>query len=275
MPVAAVSPLALKSTLMDESGVSLIELLVAMVGGIIVMAALLSILLFSTDEQSYLSERGQANRLGRVAMTSVITGLHSSCTGFGETPIEAPSSTPESPMAKSGALNLWYISAYGSPSSEKAVLTSVYEHDVFWESSGKTSNTGEPLGKLWDWSFESKSGSGPGTTAGKWEFPALTKANAKRHLLGENVIPLSLSGTNTIFQYYSVSTTTGALSEVASANVPTEAAANKIVKVSIAFKQAPVSKSTKLARTATFSDSVVVRFNPTETGTNAKDEPCT
>ncbi len=268
-------PLRLPPTLAAESGTTLIELLVAIVGGIVVMIALLGVLLFSTNEESYLSERGEANKVGRAAMTRVIDELHSSCTGSGTTAIQAPSGTPETPLASSGALNLWFISAYGTSTSAKAVLTSVYEHDVFWKSSGKTSNTGEPLGALWDWSFQSTTGSGPGTAAGKWEFPALKEANAKRRLLAENVVPPSSSGADTIFQYYTISPTTGSLSEVAAASVPTEAAANKISKVTIAFKQAPHSKSTKLDRMVAFNDSVLVRFNATETGTSAKDEPCT
>jgi Tfp pilus assembly protein PilV len=260
------------SQLRAEHGFTLIELLVAMISTTIIMLAIVGLLIFTTNQASRITERVQANRIGRLAMTRITDELHSSCTGFGTDAIQGPS--PESPLASTGPLNLWFISAYGSGSGKEAVEKTVYEHDVNWTATKKNAS-GEQLGTLTDYSFESKSGSGPGTASNKWEFPTLKTANAKANVLATNVIPLTISGANTIFQYYKLSSETGKFSQITS-SIPTEAAANAVAKVSIGFVQAPEGKAgeSKLARAAPFSDAVVLRLNPTETGEGVKDEPC-
>ncbi len=260
-------------TVTADHGTTLVEMLVAMVSAIVVILALFKILEFSTGEESRLSERVQADRIGRLAMSRVVDELHSSCTGFGSGSIQGPSATPSAPLASTGTLDLWFISAYGSATSGNAVISTVYEHDIHWTSTG-ASNTGEPLGTLTDYAFESVKGSGPGTASGAWEFPALTTANAKARVLATNVIPATVSGTKTIFQYYALPSATGEFALIA-ANIATEAKANKIVKVTITFKQAPESANTQLDRVVSYNDAVVLRFNPAETGETSKDEPCT
>jgi hypothetical protein len=261
--------LALPLTQNAEYGTTLIELLVAMLTAIVVLFALLAILEFSTNQEARLSERVQADRIGRTAMARMVDELHSSCTGFGATAIQAPSTTPVSPLASSGPLDLWFISSYGSSSSGKAVITKVFEHDIHWGSTG-TSNTGEPLGTLTDYSFEDTGGTSP-----NWKFPELKTANASAHVLARNVIPPKVSSANTIFQYYKFSSTsTGALAAVTE-KIPTAATANELAKVAISFTAAPEAGSTKLDRMVPFNDAVLLRFNATETGTEAKDEPCT
>lgn len=258
-----------------DQGFTLIELLVAMALAMVVMLALFVILEFSTNQETRISERVQADRIGRRSMTKVVDELHSSCTGFGATAIQAPSTTPTAPLEKIGPLNLWFISAYGSSSSAGAVQTKVYEHDIHWASTGK-SNTGETLGTLTDYAFESTAGSGPGTKSGAWEFPKLEVAHARANVLAQNVIPPTVSGVNTIFQYYKLSSSTGAFTGLSATEAPTAASANEVAKVAINFTQAPEAGSTKLGgRTVPFSDTVVLRFNPTETGSEAEDEPCT
>jgi type II secretory pathway pseudopilin PulG len=258
--------------LRDERGFTLIELLVAMLSTTVIMIAMIGLLVFTTNQASRITERVQADRIGRLAMTRITDELHSSCTGFNTDAIQGPSSTVTSPLEPTGALNLWFISAYGSPTSEKAVESTVYEHDIRWESKG-TNSSGEKLGNLWDYRFESKSGSGPSSASGKWEFPELKEASAKPILLAKNVTPMSVSGTSTIFQYYTLSHETGAY-KLLTENISTAATANTIAKVTISFKQAPEGGETKLGRAVPFNDAVVLRLNPTETGTATKDEPC-
>ncbi len=185
---------------------TLIELLVAMAAAIVVMLALFATLEFSARQESRITERVQANRGGRYAMTEMVENLHSACVGFNADAIQAPSTKPTSPLGELGPTDLWFISANGSPSSGEAVIKTVYEHDVHWVSTGKSS-TGETLGTLTDYSFESTAGSGPSSKSGKWEFPTLESKNAKARVLATNVIPQSLSGTSTIFQYYKFTTT--------------------------------------------------------------------
>jgi hypothetical protein len=257
----------------SEQGTTLIELLVALTSGVIVVLALLAILEFSTSQETRISERIQASRIGRAAMTKVIDELHSSCTGFGSTAVQAPSTAPTAPLASLGPLDLWFISAYGSPSSKEAVQTIVYEHDIHWASTGKSSS-GETLGTVTDYVFESAKGTGPGTVAGKWEFPALTVANAKARVLAKNVIPPTVGGANTLFQYYKFSSGEYvALTE----KYPAAATANEISKVAVSFTQASETGNTPTRgiRTVLFNDAVVLRFNSAEVGAEAKNEPCT
>lgn len=267
------------STLAAEHGVSLIELLVASLTAIVVMLALSAILLFSTGQEARVSERVEADRIGRTAMARVVDELHSACTGFGNGGIQGPSGEPKPPLAPTGPLNLWFVSAYGSSTSWNALESTVYEHDINWTETGKSKTSPIlPLGTLTDYAFESTNGSGPSSKTGKWEFPELKVANAKAHVLAANVIPYTVSKANPIFQYSTVSTTTGEftpLTEKTSTEASTEAAAGKIAKVAISFEQAPPSGDTMLDRVVPFDDAVVLRFSATETGEVAKDEPCT
>lgn len=264
----------LPAAVLSEDGMTLIELLVAMVAAIAVMLALFATLEFSAKQESRITERVQANRGGRYAMTEMVENLHSACVGFNANAIQGPSTKPTSPLGELGPTDLWFISANGSPSSGKAVIEKVYEHDVHWASTGKSS-TGETLGTLTDYSFPSTTGSGPASKSGKWEFPTLETKNAKARVLATNVIPQSLSGTSTIFQYYKFSATPGELTQVTSA-IPTAATENKIVKVAISFTATSTAGNTKKGYgMAPFSDSVVFRLTPAETSAEAVNEPCT
>lgn len=258
------------SPISAEHGFSLIEMLVAMLIVTVVMIALIAVLEFSTGQQSRINDRVQADRLGRIAMTRMIDELHSSCTGFGEDALQGPTATPVAPLAQTGAVNLWFISAYGSATSKNALPEIVYEHDLNWEKT--KSKEGLSLGTLRDYSFQSKANTGP-KFAKAWEFPELKVANAKATILSKNVAAPVISSAETVFQYYTVATTTGAFSPLTS-NIPHEAIENNIVKVVIGFTQAPEDENVKLARAVPYSDAVVLRLNPNETGTTVQDEPC-
>src|ERR1700740_3101773 len=144
----------------SERGFTLMETLMAMVTGVIVTGALLAILEVSLRQQTRITDHAQADQIGRTRMNNIVDALHSSCTGFSATAIQAPKETPASPLAVTGPVNLWFLSAYGNSSSGAAVLTGVTEHDVNWTSTG-TSNTGLPLGTLTDYSFASTGGTSP------------------------------------------------------------------------------------------------------------------
>ena len=254
---------------------TLIEVLIASVAGAVVILALFAALEFSVKQEARITERVQANRGGRTAMTNIVDELHSSCVGFGTYAVQGPSTKPTAPLAELGPADLWFISSYGSTSSAKAVIEKVSEHDVHWASTGK-SKTGETVGTLTDYSFESTAGSGPASKSGKWEFPALETKNAKARVLAKNVIPLTLSGTSTIFQYYKFTTaTSGELTQITE-KIPTAATKNEIAKVSIGFTATSESGSTaKGYGMAPFSDAVVLRLQASETSEEATNEPCT
>jgi prepilin-type N-terminal cleavage/methylation domain-containing protein len=249
----------------DERGFTLIEMMVSMTAGVFVVGGLVGILAVSLHQNARIGDRVQSDRLGRTALNKVVEELRSACTGFGSSAIQAPATTPTSPLASTGPLNMWFMTAYGSPSSGEAAIKSVSEHDIVWASTG-TSNTGEALGKLTDYSWNSTGGEPPNSA---WTFNAvLSPATAsKARVLATNVIPAEAS---TIFRYERYDTTStdaayGELIPVATSELPpTVASAKKFAKVSIAFKHAPEHGDTREGHTTSFSGGVSVRLTPTE-----------
>jgi Prokaryotic N-terminal methylation motif len=249
--------------LRDEHGFTLVELLVAMVAGVVVVFALVALMTISLHQETQITDRVQDDRAGRSAMNVMLEELHSSCTGFGSVAIQAPSTTPVSPLAAIGPLNLWFLSAYGNSTSGAASVEKVVEHDITW-SATKTSNTKEALGTLYDYSFTG-SGESP-----NWLFGTLSTANAKKRVvLATNVVP---GAESTIFHYYRYDTTPtdatyGKLVPVAASEVATYAANRKIAQVTISYSQAPEDGDTRAGHVASFNGSAVLRLTPPEVGT--------
>ena len=257
------TPTYLHPTASSEQGFTLIELLVTMLISTVVIGALFTILQFTTTQEGLISDKVQADQLGRTAMTNIIDELHSSCTGV--TPIRAPSTEPVSPLLKTGQLNLWFISTYGDSESGANSLTSVVEHDINWKET-KVSG-GKKLGTLTDYEFKSESTS----KYPEWKFPSpeISKATATK-ILAKNVIPPEINGTSTIFQYYQYENDT--LTAIPASKLPlSETTAAEVAKVTVGFTQAPSDEDLQLSRTVNFSDSVVLRIDPTET---TSEGPC-
>jgi prepilin-type N-terminal cleavage/methylation domain-containing protein len=254
--------------LRSERGFTLIEALVAMVAGLIVAGGMLAILEVSLKQNARISDQVQANRAGRTALTYVLNQLHSSCTGFSSTAIQAPSTTPTSPLAASGGTNLWFISAYASSSSQNAAIQSVALHDLNWTSTG-TSNTGESLGTLTDYWWNSTNTTNAVPPVTPWTFNSVlsTATASGKRVLATRVVPIEAS---TIFRYYKYDTnvansTYGTLVQIPSGELPlTSTSAMQVGQVSIAYKQAPSNGDTRKSHTTNFSASVALRLDPTE-----------
>ncbi len=267
--------------LTSELGVSMMELLVAMLSAIVVLGALVALLEITITQETRITDRVQADQLGRTAMTNIVEKLHSSCTGFGGIPIQKPEGSVSPPLKVTGRTSLWFISVYGensdsgSESSAASYPEVVTEHDVIWTETGKSS-TGQHLGTLTDYEFK-----GVGKPP-KWSFPALAAGSATHtKILAKDVIPPTVSEKATIFQYYRYETGTkpeGELTELLATELEPSLPATtveNIAKVTISFEQAPSSEVTQKGRTAAFSDSVVLRFDPTESTTAAEGKkPC-
>lgn len=251
--------------LREERGFTLVELLVAMISAVTVIAALVVVLGITLRQNTKLTDRVLADQMGRKGMNTMLEELRSSCTGFGSTAIQAPSSTPLAPLASLGASNLWFLSAYGNSTSGNAYVSPVTLHDVNWSVAG-TSNTGKQYGTLTDYSFAG-SGESP-----NWKFPSLSPANATTtKILATDVVPLT---TSTLFRYERYETSSaaanaGELVEIGAGELPSVAANKKIAKVAISYEQAPQPAKghvpdTREGHTTTFKAAVALRFTPTE-----------
>jgi Tfp pilus assembly protein PilW len=265
-----------------EHGFTLMETLVAMVAGMLVISVLLTILEFSLSQNRRLNDRVLADQTGRAAMTRMMDELHSSCTGYGIAGISGPKETPTSPLAATGPANLWFVSAYGSATAGASQIEKVNMHDLNWTKTS-TSKSGQQLGTLTDYVFASQSGN---STSG-WTFAAPTAANATAKVLATNVIAPQVSGASTLFEYYryesnSSSSNFGKLVSVASGELPAsqssgssaQKAAEQIAKVEISFTQAAEAADTRSDTTANLSDSVLLRFEPSEAGAESTNSTC-
>jgi type II secretory pathway pseudopilin PulG len=250
-----------------EQGFSLLEVLVAMLASIVVVIALYTIINFTLNQEVRTNEIVQADQVGRTAISGIVEELHSSCTGVA--PIQQPSA-PKSPLTKSGPLSMWFYSAYGDTGSGNATLPEVTEHDIVWTKTGvSTTEPKEELGTLTDYAFKSE-GEYP-----KWKFPTLETSKAKATILAKDVIPNAINSEPTIFQYYKYKS--GELVTATPATSPAEA--ELVAKVTIGFSQASTGGGlgstsggdTRSGRTASFSDSVVLRLDPTE---KESEGPC-
>src|SRR4029077_6904163 len=63
----------------DQSGMTLVELLVATAAGVIVMAGITLAVIVTTRENNRVSSHVDANQRARLTMTNIIDELHSAC----------------------------------------------------------------------------------------------------------------------------------------------------------------------------------------------------
>ncbi len=167
-----------RPTLADEGGYSLIELLVAMISGIVVMLALVAVLVFSTRQETHLTNLAQATQLGRLAMTKIVDELHSACLAPGFAPIQE----------ESGANELRFVNSY----SEEAVIskTKVNEHRIVWNEKAET---------LTDFTY-------PASKEETWPNFKYSETATPTNgvLIASHVTPMEAEGKKLpIFQYYS------------------------------------------------------------------------
>lgn len=127
---------AIKRLRRDERGFTLVEVLVASVTGLIVAAALFSILEFSTKQSTREADYVQATQLGRQAMTHLVDELHSACLASGT------NFRPVRESTKPGTV-LVFVDAI----TNEAEITKAVKHEIIFEN-----------GNLTDKSYASASG---------------------------------------------------------------------------------------------------------------------
>jgi len=181
----------------DERGFTLVELLVAMVGAIVIVFAAFSIYIVALHQSTRISDRVQVDQIGRSAMTTIVEELHSSCLQKGLAPIR-PKSTPEELLFVDGDSKEAQISS--SVSKAEA-----YEDRVVWKPASST---------LTDERYPVESGTVSNPLPE--HFVYATTPSAKRQL-ATNVTESTAKGGGKvpIFQYYeyAAKATTGSATE--------------------------------------------------------------
>jgi Tfp pilus assembly protein PilW len=228
------------ATLQAEHGFTLVEMLVAMVTGLVVILATLSVLDISISQSSRIAERTDADQRGRLAMEKVLLELHSSCIADPFTPVQKEST----------ATNLRFISQTGSAAS----FTTVTMHEI---------KLNTVTGKLTDASFVSSPVEGttmtfPGT-ATRTETILAGVSNSQE---GAKVVP--------VFSYYKYAG--GNLSSTPEEIPLSPPDAEATAEVTVAFTVAPSSERTTADRTVDFTNTAVLRYDPASAG--GSNTPC-
>jgi prepilin-type N-terminal cleavage/methylation domain-containing protein len=222
--------------LRNENGFTLIELMVALVIGIVVSTATLAIVITSVHFSSNYTDRVDANQQGTIAMEKIAQQLNSSCVASSLPPI----------LSASDASDVWFYSLLGdSPTIQPN------EVEISYTGGSLVMNT---------YTYVS------GTAPSSWTF----SSTPTKLVLVQNAAQV---GSTPIFQYFGygssgvLSTTPYTLSTtLGTTNAATTA------EVTITFQANPSDNWTALGRPASFNDSVVLRLSPASS--SATNLPC-
>jgi type II secretory pathway pseudopilin PulG len=263
----------------DRSGFTLVEVIVAMVTGLIVTGALFAILEVSVRQSSRLSAVAQATQVSRTAMTRIVDQLRSACVSSGFTPVigngkEATSSTPS---------KLIFVNGYDEKTSK------VEEPPAELPASGIHKDVieyNEATKQLIDKTYIATSNI-PTETFEKYTFAAAPSATVK---LLENVSKVE---EKPVFEYYAYSTKSSTeigkaastLSEKESLTpektpIMTEPGAKLAASVLVRFRTAPYTKEIRQnagPEKATFADQssqTIFAFSAPNSETAITAAPC-
>jgi prepilin-type N-terminal cleavage/methylation domain-containing protein len=265
-------PPARRPHLSDEHGFTLIELLVSMVLGLIVTGAALSILVFTSNDVSFTTERAHVDQVGRVALNNIMTQLHSACVSVNVHPIKAGSTENE----------LKFVSET-SPILEKtseptSSLTTVRLRKIIYNETEHTL-----VEKSWV-----SSGEAPNYTFNETATPT-------KHMLlkGVQLAKNSAGETIPIFQYFRYYNTTDSIptgktaipfgeinpTRLKSSQLAVESEAEQVSKVTVTFAVAPETKESssffKGYRQIALEDSAIFRLAPSSESSGIANLPCT
>jgi type II secretory pathway pseudopilin PulG len=268
-------PTPIGTPLGDERGFTLIELLVSMLTAFVVTGALFAILQTSLEQTSLISDKVQANQLGRTAMTKIVDELHSACISQGFQPIQKNSTASD--LIFKNAYSNEAVILNAKEAEAKTAGTGSFEHQIVWNSSAKT---------LTDFIYKSESGEG--ATAKFPEVDYSSATNEAANASPKKGVRLASNVTQTeekpIFKYYKYnkaysSGATEGLSTLklillSSEHELTETEANEAAAVVVSFRQAPVDSKSQRDRFIDLSDQVTFAFSVPNAETPIEDAPC-
>jgi Prokaryotic N-terminal methylation motif len=219
----------------DESGITLIELMIALTAGLVVMAAVTLAMLMTIRETSRVTSHVEANQRARLTMTKIVNQLHSACV--------APQLAPV--QQESTGNTLRFIHQIGSQVAPVPVMS-----EISLNGSTLTQSDYEVVG-----------GAAP-----DWIFSA-TPFSTEQLMKGVGQIQ-----TTPVFSYYSYSN--GAISTMP-LTTPLGTNAGSAVQVSIAFAATPEPPVSEDENAATeIQDSVLLRLTPPAYTSATNNLPC-
>lgn len=246
----------LRQRLADESGLSLIELLVAIVTSLVVVAVLMGLLVVSQHQTVLLRDVGQATQSGRTAMTRIVDELHSACLAKEFAPVQKEST----------ASKLVLINAYSNEAEIKSGERT--REDIITFNKAK--------GTLSDETLTSTGGEYP-------EFAFQAPGKGTRRLIGSNITETKQGELKVpVFRYYEYaetpepSTATEASSTLKeTTGVPAEKGEGKTVAgVAITFTAAPTSGLETVGRSVNLNTLVTLAFSAPFAEPKVEDGPC-
>lgn len=255
---------SLHSATREESGFTLIELVVAMLISGVIVVVLLTVLTFTTRQTSLVTEKVQATRTGRQTMTKVLDELHSACLGSGYAeyfPVREGST----------ASKLIFYNAYSKqpavPSASESPSEGVYKHEIEFNAAKD-----QLIDKVY-----------PSTSVSAW--PVVSFSTATTHYLGENLTQTVEEGKGVpVFQYYkyaaaassSSSTTKGlqTLEPITSGTGFTKGEAAEVAAVVVTFTALPSSHNKEFNRGISFSSQMSFAYTSPSSESTISDQPC-
>jgi hypothetical protein len=220
----------------DESGMTLVELLVATAAGVVVMFGVILAVIVTLRETDRIATHIDANQRARLTMTRVINQLHSACV--------APQIAPVREESDGTALYFWHQT--GSAVAPTPVETKI-------SLSGTT---------LTQYDYTSNGGTAP-----NWTF-ATTPSSTRQLMTGVSAISASIP----IFRYFGY--TNGQINSTP-LTVPLEANAGEVVQVNVAFQTSPMSTPIKDTGAKTgIQGAALLRLTPPSYSSSAANRPC-
>ena len=230
----------LTARLRDERGFTLVEVMVALVIGIVVSTATLAIVIVSVHLGSNYTDRVDANQQGRLAMEKITQALNSSCV----TPNQAPV------LAASTATSITF---YSGQNDAPGPIPNKITISIASPGPAPLLMTTQPLtGTPPNWTA---TGTAQVFTLAFWAAP---------------------SGSKPVFQYFGY-TSGGIVSTIPfslAAGGLTAAQAAATAMVGINYQVLPTDNWSASGRAVDFSDSVVFRLTPPSSAPNAANLPC-
>jgi prepilin-type N-terminal cleavage/methylation domain-containing protein len=250
----------------DSRGFSLIEVLVAMVTGLIVTGALFAILEVSLRQTTRDLDTVQATQLGGAGLTHIVDELHSACLASKFTPI----------LEKSSPTELRFISGYSQ--AAEIGKGEVHEHHIVWEPKNDT---------LTDFSYSATSGEAPSFTYAKEPEPKAGTRIAEDVIEVEKLPKTEPATFLPMFRYekYATKPVEATSSTSVSGLTPIEypskspepltaAMAKEVSSVAVEYRAGPVNGDGREHRTVVFESQVAFAFASPLAETEIKAGPC-